>query len=240
MSSPSSPEDYWLRNELNGILADIPLDGDAGTLEQQLCRDMYLESRIIPFEHFGAKKVVFRTYVDAKPDEKGEPSFVHDLEDIAAIPLAWNNQGVLMDLDGIRNEHDEPERILIAGSLFSVDPRRHFSNAYGVISNEEWHAFDNRQPLIETELNDDQVLICRGGVAVGAHVAYWRVYSLKEIQAIIDDNEHQFIASDFTRMTFTDRENEDLFIPGYLELSTGVVVGADFHTENGEVIRLEM
>lgn len=189
MWQPTSPEEYQLRNELYGVMADVRLDPDCDTLDQQLCRDMYLESRHIPFEHMGAEKMTIKIYGGLRIEEGPTFTYTNTLQDVSLIPIGWYPQyGALVEFEGVVNEYNEQEYLLLAGSVFTTDVTHHYRASRGVVSEEQWQSVKSSS-VMEGNLNGDMVIACSDGIMLGSHLVFWQVFSLREIHEMAQNTD---------------------------------------------------
>ncbi len=221
---------------LGGVISEIPVEPDCDTLEQQLRRDLFLESKYISFDVLAVESLTLRLY-DGLELEEFEAT--HEEERLQLRPIGRTALGALCEMVGMVNEFQEPELIMLAGCFYATTPQRVFTGHQFVLAEGEWPE-PRKNPVVETEIHGEPVLVFREGVATGAHLAFWQTYSLRE-KAKLKREVRDYHEGDFMPILGTcDGALVRRYRSNSLYIAPSTIIGMDVEVKKGDVISVEV
>ena len=174
---------YWLKNAIYGVYADIPLEPDCDTIRDQLCRDLYYSSE-------GAA-------VDLA--DVSELKVFRNTDMLRLAPIVDSSQGVLCELLNPKKPKEEPELVMVCGTLFDLAIEIKRKDSFQFIADSSW-PITSRPIIKESILKGRASILLNRRIATFGHLAIRFSYSPEEFREYNAHSPEHFQPRQYNRL----------------------------------------
>lgn len=168
-----------LQVALDEIEDQIPIEQDCDGIDRQLVRDMFYESNGSAFELSQARWLNVVT-----------PTIQFKLAPIGETPF-----GVLCEMLDVTTEDNEPELLLVCGTLFGANSITEIDNVHSV--NDTYWPIENEATLYEPFYLEDINIALNRRLATHGRLAMRPTYNNKEFAELLRDHPDSDIKSKY-------------------------------------------
>ena len=236
MGELSERESEWLDNVVSGVVKGIPIEADCETLDQQLCRDIFYAGTSLGLANPAIEGLYLGLYGQFELDEKGTPKYEHAYNPLVLKKLGRCLLGTVCCVVDRQNIHDEPQHMLIIGSVFTATPEEHFKYEFGLISDEDW-SINPLETASELDMDERPALIVPGIISTGAHLAYKEVYTKLELEDQAHEDGDEFRPEMFQAIPGSEELiGEEAYLLNDIVVFPSVVTDIEARSKEGAII----
>lgn len=225
--------DTWVDTVLDETVQGIELFPECQTVEEQLALELYLESEPLkkPFEQISSITLSF--FGSYALDASGVPQLLPEYSELELIPLGDTDKGIVFECPGIYTEYSEPEKMLVAGSIYTARHEPFTIGGARMLSPEGWPIAE-KGTMIESVIEDCPGVIVHKQIGTMGRLAFYFTYCKEEIEALMEINP-DFDPEKELSPVGSKKGNKgfDFCIPDYISVHPGVVVGITTKMNNG-------
>lgn len=160
------------------------------------------------------------------------------IDSLDVLPLLYTTQGVLCKIEGLINELDEPEFLLIEGSIIVADPQVILDTAENsAFLFTDWPDVADKIAHSKSTVRDSPAIFSRH-LIIGAHIAWRHTYSPKGLNVLELDcmfNDSPLDRTDFSKIEgHVNGENIILSVPHYSFVTPNAITGIDIEMKSGK------
>jgi hypothetical protein len=171
-----------------------------------------------------------------------DSDFGYDVEGVQdsfdITPILFTTHGVLCSVDGAINEFDEPEYLLIEGSIMVADPQviiDTVENSAFLFT--DWPDVTDKKAHSKSAVRDSPAIFSRH-LIIGSHISWRHAYSPKGMNVLELEcafNDSPLVRGDFSKIEgHANGENIILSVPYYSFVTPGTINGIDIEMISGK------
>lgn len=227
--------DAWVDSLLRETEQGIELFPECETVEEQLALTLYLESEplVKPYEQIDS--ITLSMFGSYALDASGIAQLQPDYSELVLVLAGDTDKGIVFECPEIYTEYSEPERMLVAGSIYTAMHEPFTIGGARMLSPDGWPIAE-RGTMVESVIENCPGVIVHKQIGTMGRLAFYFTYCQEEIEELVRENP-DFDPKKELSPVGSKKGNKgfDFCIPDYISVHPGVVVGIKTKMNSGSV-----